>query len=66
MKQDTDKDGKISKDEADDRMKQRWEQNDTNGDGFIDRTEAKEMVDRMMKFIKQRQEQSGGGPPGGQ
>lgn len=65
MKQDTDKDGKISKDEADERMKQRWDQNDTNNDGFVDRAEAKEMVDRFIKFMKQRQEQGGGGPPGG-
>lgn len=63
MKQDADKDGKISKEEADERMKQRWEQNDTNADGFVDRAEAKEMVDRMAKFMKQRQEQGGGGPP---
>lgn len=65
MKQDTDKDGKISKEEADERMKQRWDQNDTNNDGFVDRAEAKEMVDRFIKFMKQRQEQGGGGPPGG-
>lgn len=66
MKQDTDKDGKISKEEADDRMKQGWDRNDTNGDGFVDRTEVKEMVDRFVKFMKQRQEQGGGGPPGAQ
>ena len=63
MKQDTDGDGKISKDEADDRMKSRWDQNDTNADGFIDRQEAKEMVDRIAKFIKSMQ--NGGGGPGG-
>jgi len=63
MKQDTDGDGKISKDEADDRMKSRWDQNDTNADGFIDRQEAKEMIDRITKFIKSMQ--NGGGGPGG-
>lgn len=69
MKQDTDGDGKISKDEAGDQLKSRWEQNDTNGDGFLDRKEAKEMVDRIAKFIKERQAGGGGGPggpPGGQ
>ena len=63
MKQDKDGDGKISKEEADDRMKARWEQNDTNGDGFVDRQEAKEMVDRIAAFMKQMQ--NGGGPPAG-
>jgi multidrug efflux pump subunit AcrA (membrane-fusion protein) len=68
MKQDKDGDGKISKDEADDRLKQRWDQNDTNGDGFIDRQEAKAIADRIAEFIRQRQ-QDGGAPqaaPGGQ
>lgn len=63
MKQDGDGDGKISKDEANEQMKSRWEQNDTDGDGFLDRKEAKEMVERIAKFIKERQ--GGGGGPGG-
>ena len=68
MKQDKDGDGKISKDEADDRTKARWEQNDTNGDGFVDRQEAKEMVDRIAAYMKQLQQNGGGAPagPGGQ
>ena len=72
MKQDKDSDGKISKDEASDRQKDRWDQNDTDGDGFISRAEAKAMVDRMNETIRQRQQQGGGGPggaptaPGGQ
>ena len=68
MKQDKDGDGKISKDEADDRIKARWEQNDPNGDGFVDRQEAKEMVDRIAAYMKQLQQNGGGAPagPGGQ
>jgi hypothetical protein len=66
MKQDADKDGKISKEEATDRLKEQWGQNDTNGDDFLDRTEVKAMVDRIAERFKQRQQQGGGGPPGGQ
>lgn len=63
MKQDKDGDGKISKDEADERMKQRWDQNDANGDGFVDRQEAKAIADRIAEFIRQRQRDGDGAPP---
>jgi Ca2+-binding EF-hand superfamily protein len=58
---DTNKDGKISKEEAPDRLKQRFDQLDTNGDGFLDAAERRQMAERMQK---------GGGkakgrPPGG-
>ncbi len=72
MKQDKDGDGKISKDEASDRQKDRWDQYDTDADGFISRAEATAMVDRMNEMIRQRQQQGAGGPggpptaPGGQ
>ncbi|MEO5715932.1 MAG: MBL fold metallo-hydrolase, partial [Luteolibacter sp.] len=36
---DADKDGRISKDEAPDRMKQRWAQIDADGDGFATKAE---------------------------
>lgn len=65
MKQDKDGDGKISKDEADERMKSRWDQNDANADGFVDRQEAKTIVDAINQMIKARQNSGGpgGGPP---
>jgi HlyD family secretion protein len=68
MKQDKDGDGKISKDEASDRQKERWDQIDTDGDGFISDTEAKAMVNRFNERMRQFQQQGGGGPsttPGG-
>jgi Ca2+-binding EF-hand superfamily protein len=46
---DKDKDGKISKEEAPDRLKERFEQVDTNGDGFIDAAEFRQMTERMQK-----------------
>ena len=46
---DKNKDGKISKDEASDKMKRRFKFIDTNGDGGIDLEEAKVMVDFINK-----------------
>jgi len=52
---DRDGDGKISRDEAPERMKARFDQIDTNHDGFITLDELKARDARV----------SGGGPPGG-
>ena len=52
---DKDGDGKISKDEAPDRMKDFFDNIDTNGDGFIDKSEQSKM----------RRPGGGGGRPGG-
>jgi len=46
---DKDKDGKISKEEAPDRLKERFEQVDSNSDGFIDQAEFRQMTERMQK-----------------
>lgn len=54
---DKDGDGKISKDEAPERMRDRFDTMDTNGDGFIDQDEQAAMARRF---------QGGGGRPGGE
>ncbi len=59
---DTDKDGKISRDEAPDRMKDNFDMMDTNKDGFID---AKEMAELRKRMQQMQQQRGGGGPPGG-
>jgi Ca2+-binding EF-hand superfamily protein len=47
---DTNKDGKISKEEAaSSRLRDRFDQLDTNGDGFIDQAEGRQMLERMQK-----------------
>lgn len=51
---DKDGDGKISKDEAPDRMKDGFDSMDTNGDGFIDKAE-------QAALIKRFQSRGGGG-----
>jgi HlyD family secretion protein len=56
---DTDKDGKISREEAPGRMKEGFDQLDSNSDGFIDAQEF--AVVRRMR----QQQPAGGGPPGG-
>ena len=43
MKLDTDGDGKVSKEEAPERMRPFFDKIDPNGDGFIDAEEAKKM-----------------------
>jgi Ca2+-binding EF-hand superfamily protein len=47
MSQDTDDDGKISKDEAPERMSAMFDRLDGNSDGFVDKAELKEMASRM-------------------
>lgn len=58
MQQDTDGDGKISKDEAQGPFKERFDENDTNADGFIDQDEIAAMRERF------RNRQGSGGPGG--
>lgn len=52
---DKDGDGKISKEEAPDRMKERFDQMDKNGDGFFDKAEQ----DAFIKMIRERFQQGG-------
>ena len=54
---DKDGDGKISKEEAPERMKERFDQVDRNGDGFIDKQEQ----EVILRFIRQRMQEGGGG-----
>jgi Ca2+-binding EF-hand superfamily protein len=44
---DKDGDGKLSKEEAPGRMKERFDDMDTNGDGFIDKKEQEELMERF-------------------
>jgi Ca2+-binding EF-hand superfamily protein len=53
--QDKNGDGKLSKDEVNERMKENFSRIDGNGDGLIDDTELKQMVERFSR---------GGGPDG--
>jgi hypothetical protein len=47
MESDSDGDGKISKDEAPEMMRRRFDRMDANGDGFIDKDEIEGMRQRM-------------------
>ena len=49
MSFDADEDGQISKEEAPERLKQRFDQIDSNGDGFIDEKELQAMRGRMRR-----------------
>ncbi|MDX1947473.1 MAG: EF-hand domain-containing protein [Pirellulaceae bacterium] len=44
---DANNDGKLSKDEAPDRLKENFDRIDRNSDGFIDETELRQMIERM-------------------
>jgi Ca2+-binding EF-hand superfamily protein len=44
---DANKDGKISKEEAPALIKDRFDRIDTNGDGFVDEAEVRQMLERM-------------------
>ena len=59
MEQDADGDGKISKDEAQGRMKENFDRNDANADGFIDAEEVAALLERIQS------RGAGGGGPGG-
>jgi hypothetical protein len=58
---DKDGDGKLSKEEAPERMKGFFDTMDTDQDGFVSATELAEVRKRM----QQMQQQGGDGPPGG-
>jgi Ca2+-binding EF-hand superfamily protein len=64
---DTNKDGKLSKDEAPDRLKENFERIDANGDGFIDETEVRQMFERLRDGAGNRPEgrRPEGARPGG-
>ncbi len=47
---DKDKDGKISKEEAPDRMKERFAQIDTNADGYVDKAEMEKLIARFREM----------------
>ena len=59
---DKDGDGKISKEEAPERMAGRFDQIDKNGDGFIDKAEFEALVE----MIRKRGRRPGGGDGQGQ
>ncbi len=64
---DKDGDGKISKDEAPERMRERFDDIDANSDGFIDAEEQKALMERMRRGRDGRRGADGadgGGPPG--
>jgi len=48
---DKDGDGKLSKDEAPERMRENFGRLDTNGDGFVDDAELKQLVERMQQAV---------------
>lgn len=61
---DTDKDGKVSKAEAPERMQQFFDRVDTNSDGFLDAGEAAEMRRRAAARGPGGPGNAPGGPPG--
>jgi hypothetical protein len=63
MQLDADGDGKVSRDEAPERMRDFFDNLDTSGDGFIDRAEADAMRQRFRAGGGPGA--PGGGPPGG-
>jgi HlyD family secretion protein len=57
-------DGKVSKDEAPGRMKESFDETDTNSDGFLDKAELDKLVEAMRARL--RDAGAGGGGGGGQ
>jgi hypothetical protein len=60
MDQDTDGDGKISREEAQGRFAENFDRNDTNADGVIDEEELAALMERI-----RNRSAEGGGPGGG-
>jgi len=52
---DKDEDGKISKEEAPDRLKDRFDENDKNSDGFLDKEEQAAMFEAFRRRFQQGQ-----------
>jgi RND family efflux transporter MFP subunit len=59
MQNDKDGDGKLSNDEADERLRGRFAQVDSNNDGFVDRAELTASITRMLNAARAG---GGGGP----
>ena len=57
-------DGKVSKDEAPGRMKESFDETDTNSDGFLDKAELDKLVEAMRARLRDAGADGGGG--GGQ
>jgi collagen type III alpha len=53
---DANKDGKISKEEAPERMREGFDRLDTNGDGFVDADELKTLAERFQQRRPQGQD----------
>ncbi|MBI3837787.1 MAG: hypothetical protein HY288_07620 [Planctomycetia bacterium] len=63
---DKDNDGKISPDEAPERMKDRFGEMDTDQDGFLDKKEWEEVRKKVQIMMQQMQQRGAGqGAPGG-
>jgi Ca2+-binding EF-hand superfamily protein len=62
---DANKDGKLSKEEAPDMLKERFDRVDGNSDGFVDETEIKQMFERMREGLGNRPNGDGPRRPGG-
>lgn len=54
---DKNNDGKISKEEAPDRMKQRFDRIDQNSDGFVDKEETAALIKRLREMMAKRGDQ---------
>jgi Ca2+-binding EF-hand superfamily protein len=63
MERDTDKDGKLSKEEGGDRMARAFDTGDANKDGFLDKEEIETMVKGWMSGGGGRGGRGGGGGP---
>ncbi len=56
LERDGDGDGRLSRDELPERMRQRFERIDSNHDGYIDREELEVMLERRERFMGRRRE----------
>jgi hypothetical protein len=60
MRFDRDGDGRISRDEAPEQLKERFDRIDTNGDGFIDKDEARRHAEQVPASGRRRRDMRGG------